>query len=123
MQQTIFNTLKTRQKEMQLPYEVIATKAGLGIATVKRFFVGGNSSIITVEKIAKVLQCDMTISIQKSAKELLQEQIEKKAIQVVKRVMKTSALEAQQPNNIAYEMMLHRAKESIGKMSKSQIWA
>ena len=30
----------------------IANKAGLGIATVKRFFAGGNSSISTVEKIA-----------------------------------------------------------------------
>jgi len=50
MHQTILNILRTRQQEMQLPYEIIATKSELGIATVKRFFIGGNSSIATVEK-------------------------------------------------------------------------
>ena len=123
MHQTILTTLKIRQQEMQLPYEIIATKSELGIATVKRFFVGGNSSIATVEKIAKVLKCDMTIFAQKTASELLEEQIERKAKKVVGRVMKTSALEAQQPNNRAYELMLEKAKNSIRKMSKSQIWA
>ena len=106
MHQTVLSTLKTRQQEMQLPYEIIATKSELGIATVKRFFVGGNSSIATVEKIAKVLKCDMTIFAQKTAHELLEEQIEE-----------------QQPNNRAYELMLEKAKNSIRKMSKSQIWA
>ena len=123
MHQTILNTLRTRQQEMQLPYEMIATKSELGIATIKRFFLGGNSSIATVEKIATVLKCDMTIFAKKSAHELLEEQIEQKAKQVVGRVMKTSALEAQQPNNRAYELMLQKAKDSIRKMSKSQIWA
>ena len=123
MHQTILTTLRTRQQEMQLPYEIIATKSELGIATIKRFFLGGNSSISTVEKIAKVLKCDMTIFAQKTAYELLEEQIERKAKIVVGRVMKTSALEAQQPNSRAYEMMLQKAKDSIKKMSKSQIWA
>jgi ribosomal protein L7Ae-like RNA K-turn-binding protein len=123
MHQTILITLRTRQQEMQLPYEIIATKSELGIATVKRFFLGGNSSISTVEKIANILKCDMTIFAKKSAHELLEEQIERKAKKVVGRVMKTSALEAQQPNNRAYEQMLQKAKDSIRKMSKSQIWA
>ena len=123
MHETILTTLRTRQQEMQLPYEIIAIKSELGIATVKRFFLGGNSSISTVEKIAKVLKCDMTIFAQKTAYELLEEQIEQKAKKVVGRVMKTSALEAQQPNSRVYKMMLQRAKDSIRKMSKSQIWA
>ena len=123
MHQTILTTLRTRQQEMQLPYEIISSKSKLGIVTVKRFFIGGNSSIATVEKIANVLKCDMTIFAKKSASELLEEQIEQKAKKVVGRVMKTSALEAQQPNNRAYELMLEKAKNSIRKMSKSQIWA
>jgi len=65
----------------------------------------------------------MTIFAKKSATELLEEQIEQKAKEIVGRVMKTSALEAQQPNNRAYELMLEKAKNSIRKMSKSQIWA
>ena len=108
---------------MQIPYEVIAKQSELGIATVKRFFSGANSSMSTVEKIATVLSCDIYISPKHSAEKLLEEQIEKKAKLVVNRVMKTSALEAQKLNNIAYETMLQKAKNTIRKMSKSQIWS
>ena len=72
---------------------------------------------------ASVLACDIQISPQHSAEQLLEAQIEKKAKLVVGRVMKTSALEAQKPNNIAYETMLKKAKDTIRKMNKSQIWS
>lgn len=123
MQETTYELLKIRQKNMKIPYEVIAKQAKLGIATVKRFFSGANSSMSTVEKIASVLACDIQISPRHTAKQLLDAQIEKKALLVVHRVMKTSALEAQKPNAKAYESMLKKAKVSITKMSKSQIWS
>ncbi len=123
MHETTLNTLRTRQKNMHIPYEVIANKSGLGIATIKRFFSGGNSSISTVEKIATVLKCDIQISMQQSGESLLESQIEYKALSIVNRVMKTSALELQKPNNKAYEQMLQKAKESIRKMPRSQIWS
>jgi len=123
MQQATHELLKIRQKNMQIPYEVIAKQSELGIATVKRFFSGANSSMSTVEKIASVLACDIQISPRHTAKQLLDVQIEKKALLVVHRVMKTSALEAQKPNNKAYQAMLQKAKESISKMNKSQIWS
>ena len=123
MQEATYELLKIRQKDMQIPYEVIAKQSELGIATVKRFFSGANSSMSTVEKIAFVLACDIHISPQHSAEQLLEAQIEKKAKLVVNRVMKTSALEAQKPNSIAYGTMLQKAKSTIRKMSKSQIWS
>ena len=123
MQQATYELLKIRQKNMQIPYEVIAKQTELGIATVKRFFSGANSSMSTVEKIASVLACDIQISPKYSAEQLLEEQIERKARLVVGRVMKTSALEAQKPNKIAYERMLQKAKDTIRKMNKSQIWS
>jgi len=123
MPQATYELLKTRQKNMQIPYEIIAKQTELGIATVKRFFSGANSSMSTVEKIASVLACDIQISPKYSAEQLLEEQIERKAKLVVDRVMKTSALEAQKPNKIAYERMLQKAKDTIRKMNKSQIWS
>jgi len=123
MHQTTLDTLRTRQKSMHIPYKVIANKADLGIATVKRVFSGGNSSMSTVEKIAAVLMCDIQISTKQSGASLLESQIELKALHVVRRVMKTSALELQKPNSKAYDEMLRKAKESIRKMPKSQIWS
>lgn len=122
MLQNTLDILRVRQKNMQIPYEVIAKKAGIGIATVKRFFSGANSSISTVERIASVLSCDISVSPRGTAENLLEAQIEKKALLVVRRVMKTSALELQEPNNRAYDRMLQKAKESISNMPKSQIW-
>jgi hypothetical protein len=123
MLQATHNMLRIRQKNMQIPYEVIAKKADIGIATVKRFFLGGNSSISTVESIASVLECDISISYRESAQKLLEAQIEKKAFLIVGRVMKTSALEQQKPNSKAYAQMLQKAKDRIRKMPKSQIWS
>ena len=123
MHQATMNTLRTRQKNMHIPYEVIANKSGLGIATVKRFFSGGNSSISTVEKIASVLMCDIHITAKQSGESLLESQIEQKALIIVNRVMKTSALELQKPSSKKYEHLLQKAKESICKMPKSQIWS
>jgi len=123
MQYTTYELLKNRQKNMQIPYEIIAQKADIGIATVKRFFSGGNTSISTVERIASILGCDVSISSKKSAEMLLEKQIEKKALLMVNRVMKTSALEQQKPNNEVYEKMLQKAKANIRKMPKSQIWS
>ena len=123
MNASTYELLKTRQKNMQIPYEVIAKQSELGIATVKRFFSGANSSMSTVEKIASVLACDIHISARSTAEKLLEEQIERKAKLVVDRVMKTSALEAQKPHSVAYAQMLQRAKDSIAKMTKSQIWS
>ena len=123
MHQTTLNILRTRQKNMHIPYEVIANKSGLGIATVKRFFSGGNSSISTVEKIASILMCDIHITAKQSGESLLESQIEQKALIIVNRVMKTSALELQKPSSKKYEHLLQKAKESIRKMPKSQIWS
>ena len=115
--------LRRRQRDMQIPYEIIAKKTDIGIATIKRFFSGGNSSISVVENIASTLGCDISISSTNSAEKLLEMQIEKKAKLVVNRVMKISALEQQKPNSSAYDKMLEKAKESIKKMPKSQIWS
>ena len=123
MHQTILNTLRTRQKNMLIPYEAIANKSSLGIATVKRFFSGANSSMSTVEKIAAVLMCDIHITTKQSGESLLESQIEQKAICIVNRVMKTSALELQKPNSKMYDQLLQKAKDSIRKMPKSQIWS
>ena len=115
--------LKRRQKSMGIPYEIIAQRAHIGSSTVKRFFTGGNSSFSSIEKIASVLECNINISIDKEGDILLEEQIEKKALIAVKRVMKTSALELQNPDNKAYRAMVEKAKKQIRKMPRSHIWS
>ncbi len=118
----ILNELKSQKEALCIPYESIATRAGVGIATVKRTFAGSDTSFDTLEKIAMALDCELSIKPKHSAKSLYKSQVEKKAQEIVMRVMQTSALEDQALSSEAQKKMLTQAKAMITKMPKSQIW-
>jgi transcriptional regulator with XRE-family HTH domain len=118
----ILNELKNQKEALSIPYESIATRAGIGIATVKRTFAGSDVSFETLEKIAVALDCELSIKPKHSAKSLYKFQVEKKAQEIVERVMQTSALEDQALGSEAQKKMLTQAKAMIAKMPKSQIW-
>lgn len=119
----ILSELKKQKEALSIPYEAIASRAGVGVATVKRAFSGHDISLDTLDKIAVALGCEIAIKPKQSPKALYQAQIEKKAQEIVKRVIHTSALEAQSPRSEAQNKMLSQAKAMIAKMPKSQIWA
>ena len=119
----IIAELKKQKENMSIPYEAIASRSNVGIATVKRAFSGKTISFDTLEKIAMALECEISIKPKISAKKLYNEQIEKKAHVIVERVMRTSALEDQKPGSNTYNAMLRQAKNTIRKMPTSQIWA
>lgn len=119
----ILSELKKQKEALSIPYEAIATRSGLGIATVKRAFSGHDISLDTLDKIAVALGCEIAIKPKQSAKALYQAQIEKKAHEIVNRVIQTSALENQSPRSEAQNKMLTQAKAMIAKMPKSQVWA
>ena len=119
----ILSELKKQKEALSIPYEAIASRSGLGIATVKRAFSGHDISLDTLDKIAVALGCEIAIKPKQSAKALYQAQIEKKAHEIVNRVIQTSALENQSPRSEAQNKMLSQAKAMISKMPKSQVWA
>lgn len=119
----ILSELKKQKEALSIQYEAIASRSGLGIATVKRAFTGHDISLDTLDKIAVALGCEIAIKPKQSAKALYQAQIEKKAQEIVNRVVQTSALENQAPSIEAQKKMLIQAKVMIAKMPKSQIWA
>ena len=118
----ILNELKSQKEALSIPYESIATRAGIGIATVKRTFAGSDISFDTLEKIAMALDCELSIKPKHSAKSLYKSQVQKKAQEIVERVLQTSALEDQAVDREAQKKMLTQAKVMIAKMPKSQIW-
>ncbi len=119
----ILSELKKQKEALSIPYEAIASRSGLGIATAKRAFSGHDISLDTLDKIAVALGCEIAIKPKQSAKVLYQAQIEKKAHEIVNRVIQTSALENQSPRSEAQNKMLSQAKAMISKMPKSQVWA
>jgi len=119
----ILAELKKQKEALSIPYEAIASRAGVGIATVKRAFSGHDISLDTLDKIAVSLDCEISIKPKHSAKVFYQAQIEKKANEIVNRVIQTSALENQLPRSEAQQKMLSQAKAMIAKMPKSKVWA
>ena len=119
----ILTELKKQKEALSIPYESIASRAGVGVATVKRAFTGHDISLDTLDKIAVALGCEIDIKPKQSAKLLYQAQIEKKAQEIVGRVIQTSALENQSPQSKTQQKMLLQAKAMISKMPKSQVWA
>lgn len=119
----ILSELKKQKEALSIPYEAIASRSGLGIATVKRAFSGHDISLDTLDKIAVALGCEIAIKPKQSAKVLYQAQIEKKAQEIVSRVIQTSALEKQAPSIEAQKKILSEAKAMIAKMPKSKVWA
>lgn len=107
----IFSELKKQQEALPIPYEAIASRSGLGIATVKRAFSGHDISLDTLDKIAVALGCEIAIKPKQSPKALYQAQIEKKAQEIVNRVIHTSAFEDQLPSEEAKKKMLAQAKK------------
>lgn len=118
----ILSELKKQKEALSIPYEAIASRSGLGIATVKRAFSGHDISLDSLDKIAVALGCEIAIKPKQSAKALYQAQIEKKAQEIVSRVIQTSALENQSPSNEAKKKMFTQAKAMISKMPKSKVW-
>jgi len=119
----ILSELKKQKEALFIPYESIASRSGLGIATVKRAFLGQDISLDSLDKIAVALGCEIAIKPKQSAKALYQAQIEKKAHEIVNRVIQTSALENQSPRSEVQNKMFFQAKAMISKMPKSQVWA
>lgn len=118
----IINELKKQKEAMSIPYESISLRSGVGIATVKRAFTGHEISFDTLEKIVVALDCEIIIKPKQSPASLYRSQIEKKAQEIVKRVMQTSALEDQAVGSEVQKKMLTQAKVMIAKMPKSQVW-
>ncbi|MFA6195113.1 MAG: hypothetical protein WC656_00545 [Sulfurimonas sp.] len=118
----ILEELKKQKEALCIPYESIALRSGVGIATVKRAFAGSDISLDKLDKIAVALDCEIIIKPRKSPQSFYRSQIEKKAREIVQRVIQTSALEDQAISIQAEQKMLTQAKAMITKMPKSQIW-
>lgn len=123
VQSPILSELKKQKEALSIPYEAIASRAGVGVATVKRAFSGQDIALSTFEKIATALGCDIAMKPKESPKALYQAQVEHKAQEIVNRVIHTSALEDQSPCRETQAKMLSQAKAMIAKMPKSQVWS
>ena len=124
LREKIIQDLIVRKKSMDISSDKISKISGVSISTVKRTFSGKNTSLDKVEKIANSLGYTFEIKTRVSCtpKAMYEEQVQKKAKEIVKKILKTSALEDQSPDNETVKIIMSNAIKAVKKIPKSEIW-
>ena len=125
LRERIIQDLITRKKSMEISTDNISKISGVSIATVKRTFSGKKTSLESIEKIATSLGYSFEVAIKPSLtpKMMYEQQLQKKADNIVKKILKTSALEDQSPDNETVQIIMANAIQAIKQIPKSEIWA
>jgi len=125
LRKRIIQDLITRKKSMEISADNISKISGVSIATVKRTFSGKKTSLESIEKIATSLGYSFEVAIKPSLtpKMMYEQQLQKKADNIVKKILKTSALEDQSPDNETVQIIMANAIQAIKQIPKSEIWA
>ena len=110
---------------MEISTDNISKMSGVSIATVKRTFSGKKTSLESIEKIATSLGYSFEVAIKPSLtpKMMYELQLQKKADNIVKKILKTSALEDQSPDNETVQIIMANTIQAIKQIPKSEIWA
>lgn len=124
LREIIIQDLITRKKSMEISSDNISKISGVSIATVKRTFSGKKTSLESIEKIANSLGYSFEVAIKPSRtpKMMYEEQIQKKADNIVHKVLKTSGLEDQSPDSETVKIIMDNAIKAIKQIPKSEIW-
>ena len=109
---------------MKISSDNISKISGVSIATVKRTFSGKKTTLESIEKIANSLGYSFEVTIKQNLtpKMMYEEQIKRKADNIVKKILKTSALEDQSPDNETVKIIIANAIKAIKQIPKSEIW-
>jgi len=124
LREIIIQDLVTRKKAMEISSGNISKISGVSIATVKRTFSGKKTSLESIEKIAHSLGYSFEVTIKPSLtpKMMYEEQMKRKADNIVKKILRTSALEDQSPNNETVKIIMANALKATKQIPKSEIW-
>jgi transcriptional regulator with XRE-family HTH domain len=124
LRERIIQDLITRKKSMEISSDNISKISGVSIATVKRTFSGKKTSLESIEKIATALGYSFEVAIKPNLtpKMMYELQLQKKADSIVKKILKTSALENQSPNNETVQIIMANTLKAIKQIPKSEIW-
>ena len=118
----IVSSLKQRKEELSMPYDAIAKRANVGVATVKRVFDGKDVSIGKVESIIVALELDDDLKPKIPASKMIKKEIDKKIENILSRITHTSALEMQSPSVKAKEIMRKDIRKKISTLPRSRVW-
>ena len=117
--------IKMIRKQIGMPQEVLARKAGVPQSTISRIEKGqGDSNIATLRNILQVLECDLIILpiLREPVSAIRRKQAKKRAEARVHYLLGTMHLEEQEPDKKFTDALLQQEEEKFLKGSNSTLW-
>lgn len=122
--QTWLDTLDKQRRALRMTLDVLAERANLSRATVCRILTEKrtSSSLQNVLAIASVLGAEFEIRLQEP-EELVEQQVQKRAREIVRMVQGTMALEAQGITDASHlDQLVEIAAREIRAKPRKQLW-
>ena len=117
--------LRKRRQELGMTFEALSKRSEVPISTIKAIFSRGveHSTFSKVEAIADALGIGIDFSSEVDSYQLLHEQAEKKARELVGMVQGTSGLESQAIDQSQLELMVLKLIHQLMAGSRKKLWA
>jgi transcriptional regulator with XRE-family HTH domain len=117
--------LQNRRKQLGIPYEDLAARSGVSVATAKRILTGHfeSASFKHVAAIAETMGLSLDMREESPAFAVRQRAAEQQATRLVRMVMGTSALEAQQISEDQARTLVQESVLRLLQGSPRQVWA
>lgn len=113
-----------QQKEsLDLSYETISSISRVSTSTVKRAAKGLHVEFDNLERIAEALGIDLEVKIKRSSRQTLyKKRVDALAKFMVAKVIKTSSLELQEPDEDARQAIYAKFVKKIKAMPEEKVW-
>ena len=124
MQDSVFNYLENRRRELGMSCATLARQTGLSLATVQRILSGKHemASFASVADIARALGAQITVHPQMDTLAFLSKQARRKAEQLVGTVQGSSGLEGQAVDQETLQDMVSNTAAALMKGSRRSLW-
>jgi transcriptional regulator with XRE-family HTH domain len=120
----VFQVLEKRSRELGMTYRVLAQRCGVSQPTVVRILSGKqpNAAWQNVLAVAQTLGMTINVAPSAAAEDLLLEQAEKKATELVGIVQGTAALEGQAVDGKFLKRLRRQTVHELLVSSKRRLW-
>lgn len=122
---TLQAKLRKRRKELGIPYEDLAARSGVSVATAKRMLSGSleSATLKHIAAVASAMGMSLEIREESPAVDLKEEAARQQASRLVRMVQGTSALEAQAVDDRQLDKMQRESVHRLMAGSPRRIWA
>ena len=121
----IVESIKCRKDELGLSFNALEGISGVSASTIKRMFKGAHVDFENIEKVASSLGIELEVRVKQqkiSRKALYERKVNMLVEKIIARVVGTSALEMQKPDDETIKTIRANALRQIQKLPEARVW-